>query len=281
MSGDGPSWSRRATRYASGGSSAEWFWWRLVTLPRMSLDSLGLRSSLARRLEGAGYNSVAAIEAAVPRDLLAIGGFGPSALETVVAALAAQGKRLAEDAYAPYTCARDGHTGFDVKLADLWLCDVCADDFTRRPFAGAEAVYVSAPVDGYCVNCVQQKADVALRQWHLCELCARVAQSFGRSVVASRALGTLWDENYRATTGIKLVEVDPPRLNRREGNVAVATKNSAIARSPRRRCDGRGTDGPCWLGSGRRLVGCGTRRGLHALGRGELSRHRIARGLRG
>lgn len=194
----------------------------------MSIDGLGLRATLAQRLKDAGYETVAAIEAVVPRDLLAIEGLGPKSLETIAAALAAQGSRLAEDAYAPYTCARDGVAGFGVKLTELWLCDDCADDFTARPFAGIEAVYVSAPVDGYCVNCVAWKPDIALRQWHLCDLCARVAQSFGRSVVASRALLTHWDESYRAETGIKLVEVDPPRLNRREGNVVVATKASAI-----------------------------------------------------
>ena len=194
----------------------------------MSLDSLGLRSTITQRLEQAGFRDVADLEAAVPRDLLAIGGFGPAALATVVEALAVEGRSLAVDPYAPYTCARDGHSSYDVRLADLWLCDVCARDFITRPFAGEEAVYAAAPVDGYCVNCVERKPDVALRQWYLCEVCARVAQSFGRSVVGSRALLRQWDDRHRAATGIKLVEVDPPRLNRREGNVAVATKASAI-----------------------------------------------------
>jgi hypothetical protein len=194
----------------------------------MTLDSLGLRPALARRLHEAGYDDVADLERAVPRELLAINHVGPSALLAVMAALKAQGKSLAIDPYALYVCARDGRAAQSVSLTDLWLCDSCAADFQTRPFDGISPVYVSEPIDGYCINCVQRKQDVALRQWFLCEDCARVARSFGSSVVASKGLLAEWDDRHRAATGIKLVEVDPPRLNRRHGAIAVATKPSAI-----------------------------------------------------
>jgi hypothetical protein len=75
---------------------------------------------------------------------------------------------------------------------------------------------------GHCVNCAEPKASVRLRQWLLCDACARVARSFGRSIVAARELLNSAAAIRLRQHGIELVETDPPRLNRPGGTKLAA-----------------------------------------------------------
>jgi ribosomal protein L37AE/L43A len=220
----------------------------------MRVSDLALSESIKRRLASAGFLEVDQLTSVVPREVLAISGFGETALSRIIGALAAQGLQLSEDSYAPYICAREGHAAHDVKLTDLWLCTECGEDFATRPFAGEKPAYVGQPIGGYCQNCVENKASVALRQWYLCAACARVAQSFGQSVIASRELVRTWNSNFAGVTGIELVETDPPRLNRRAASVRVADKLSQVD------FEGRA------IGSGVRVFGIEQKTGQKGLG---------------
>lgn len=204
----------------------------------MRISELPLTYGIQRRLEAAGIDEVEQLTSAVPREVLAIPGIGGKAVEAIEAALAALGLHLSVDAYAAYVCAREGRAAHDVKLIDLWLCAECAADFEGRPFGGEAPAYVGSPVGGYCLNCVENKWSVALYQWFLCANCARVAQSFGQSVIASRGLLQAWNGDLAARTGIELIETDPPRLNRRDAAVRVADKFSVVDFEGRRTSNG-------------------------------------------
>jgi len=193
----------------------------------MELSDLSVPAAIVQRLKDSGFDSVEAVTSAVPREVLGIRGIGPKALIAISAALGAHGLSFAEDTYAPYVCAREGTAANDVKLTDLWLCDECASDFETRPFGGTGPEYVGSSIGGYCMNCVEDKPSVSIRQWLLCSGCARLAQSFGQSVIASRGLLSAWNGSLAERTGVELVETDPPRLNRFVRGSRVADKQSS------------------------------------------------------
>lgn len=225
----------------------------------MRIAELSLAYGIQRRLASAGIEDVEQLTSAVPREVMSIPGIGGKAVEAIAAALAAEGLHLADDAYAPYVCAREDHAAHDVKLTDLWLCAECGDDFRTRPFGGVEPAYVGTPIGGYCQNCVENKWSVALHQWFLCANCARVAQSFGQSVIASRGLLEAWNGDLARRTGIELIETDPPRLNRRAVSVRVADKVAAVDFEGRR------------IGSGERVFGIEQKTGQKGIGRAAVN----------
>jgi hypothetical protein len=155
------------------------------------LSGLGLSSQVTRILEANGITDPERLTALNERELRGFAGIGAKKLTEIVAALDVAGLSLAEDAFAPYVCVREGRAAWDVNLADLFLCDQCADDWQGVAFSGAEAEYVGASVSGYCVSCNQLR-DVRLRQWKLCGNCERVARSIGRGVAAEYYLGETW-----------------------------------------------------------------------------------------
>lgn len=193
--------------------------------PKSSLQELGLPKPLAFLLKEHGLSDPAALAKLSERGIRTIPGIGPGKAAAIRAALKTLGLDLAEDLYGAYQCARDGNKADDVSLTSLWLCDTCAAGFQKEVFDGKAPEWQGAPVDGYCVNCVIEKSDVRLRQWFLCGNCGRVAQSFGRSVVAARDLMKVWKADFEPRLGIALDEVDPPKLYRR---VKGAPKVSAI-----------------------------------------------------
>lgn len=150
------------------------------------------------------------------RELHALGGMGAKSVAAVLDALAARGLEMAHDPWAPYLCARHGKPGWDVGLADLFLCDACAQDFERDAFDGQLPEWVSSPTGGYCLNCNVEKPDVRIRQWFLCGTCERVVRSIGRSIVAARHVLHVWTDVVGGDAfGFALREVDVPVLKRR------------------------------------------------------------------
>lgn len=179
----------------------------------MGLADLGLSPRVLGVLERGGINDDGALLELNERELLAISGFGPSCLVAVTEALEAAGLSLAEDEFAPYVCVRHGRPAWDTSLADLFLCDECAGKWQEVAFAGTEAEYVGAALEGYCVSCNELK-EVRLRQWLLCGNCERVARSIGRGVAAERFLGQQW-EVLGIAERLELRQTDEPTLRGR------------------------------------------------------------------
>lgn len=193
----------------------------------MDLEELGLSGRTSGALRRVGVDEVDQLVQLNRRQLLALAGIGEAAVAEVVAALLSRGMDLSEDVYAPYVCAREGKVVGDAQLTDLWLCDPCAEHFTTGPFDGTPAEFVSEPMGGHCVNCGEDRSSVRLRQWLLCGVCARVAQSFGKSVVAAKRLMDRWASEIRPQLNIELVDIDFPVLNRRSPEV-IKAKVAAI-----------------------------------------------------
>ncbi len=194
----------------------------------MDIEGLGLPNALTARLRAGGFTTAQEVAGRNAREIMALPGVGPGAVLRVEAALRERlDTGLAEDPFAPYECAREQAVAGDAKLTDLWLCDACAEQFQGHAFSGTAPEFESPTMGGVCVNCVESKPDVRLRQWFLCGNCGRVAQSFGRSVIAARELGRVWNETYAEATGVALVEVDPPVLNPRN-QATIAAKIAAV-----------------------------------------------------
>jgi hypothetical protein len=190
------------------------------------LEGLGLPSRVVRILNANGIERSPELIALNERELLALPGFGPGALGTVRQALAAAGVALSVDPYGSYVCARHGDPAWDTSLANLFLCDDCADLWRAEAFADAAPEYVGQTVDGYCLNCNLRRPDCRLRQWLLCGTCERVARSIGRSVVAERFVAERWRESVEPhAADLELLSTDVPTLRRRDRDTTAAKRS--------------------------------------------------------
>jgi ribosomal protein L37AE/L43A len=222
----------------------------------MLTDELALPLGLKRRLRDAGLADTAGLISMTPRALGSLPGFGPMSVRRIEEALAQMKLGLAEDIYAPYTCARHGQPAFDAKLLDLWLCDACAVKLAGV-FGGRPPEYQGQSVGGSCENCAEPKSEVRFRQWFLCDGCARVAKSFGKSLVAALSLRTYWSQHFEAQLGVRLVETDAPQL--RPWSAGRSTKEPKI--------DFKGVR----VGGGQPVFGIEMKTGQKGVGRGSLN----------
>lgn len=182
----------------------------------------------AKLLDRAGIHTVEALTRLSERELGALPGIGPKAVAEVQRVLNEAGLSLAADMWDKYECARDGQRTWDTALESIYLCDTCADAFRAGPFGGAEPVYEGAELDGYCGSC-NERQTVRMCQWFLCGVCARVTKSIGRGVIAARYITGFWNEFVAAyAPEIRLVETDPPLLNRRSRQPAAGEKNADL-----------------------------------------------------
>lgn len=203
----------------------------------VDIEALGLRKGIVGRLRSHGIATVEDLVTLCPREVHDLRGIGDGALAAIEAAVADAGYEFAEDAFAPYICAREGVAKRDVGLASFIICERCADAWTSEPFAGTEPDFVGDRWDGYCLNCNELCDDLRFRQWFLCGVCERVARSIGRSVVAARSVVTAWEQQIEPTLpDLTLIDADPPRLMRKtagsqEERRAVATADLIIQRA--------------------------------------------------
>lgn len=181
----------------------------------MALEDIGLTRGVRTRLATGGVTTLDQLVTQTPRELLDLPGVGPGALAQITDALGRLGLALADDPWAPYTCARHGEASWDTQLQSLFLCDACSADFERLAFGGAEPEYLGPPLDGYCLNC-NMLLEVRLRQWFLCGMCDRVVRSIGRSVVSTRYVEAWWRaECQPLLPNMNLRMIDPPVLRAR------------------------------------------------------------------
>jgi hypothetical protein len=182
------------------------------------LSPLNLSKRVQRILEVNGIADVTALLKLNERELVSLPGFGPQCLTEVRNALVTVDLgELAVDPYARYVCARHGEPAWDVSLANLFLCDDCADKWQEEAFADQDPAYVGAPLKGFCLNCNLERSDVRLRQWFLCSVCERVARSIGRSVVAERFVTDEWNRLVvPVAPNLQLRNTDEPTLHRWE-----------------------------------------------------------------
>lgn len=88
-------------------------------------------------------------------------------------------------------CVRHLKPRKDVRLRYVFLCDECADTWSRDAFDGNAPLYEGEVLSGYCSLCNRVR-DVRMRSWFLCDICARVAGSIGRNHVAELAILDYW-----------------------------------------------------------------------------------------
>lgn len=182
----------------------------------------------AKVLERAGIQTIDMLAKLSERELGAFPGVGPKAIAEIQRVLNDAGLSLAADIWDRYECARDGQRTWDTALESIYLCDTCTEAFRAGPFGGADPVYEGAKLDGYCGSC-NERRPVRLRQWFLCGVCARVTKSIGRGVIAARYITAFWNESVAPfAPDIRLVETDPPLLNRRSRQVASGVKNADL-----------------------------------------------------
>ncbi len=105
------------------------------------------------------------------------------------------------------------------------MCDTCAQTWTNEAFGGNASLWDGLEVEGYCHLC-NNRTNVRLRTWFLCDICWRVAGSIGRNHVAEKAILEWWREH---------IEPSHPHL--------VIEQNDASALRPRRDGDVSG-EGP-------------------------------------
>lgn len=171
--------------------------------------------TVGRRLKSLGIHDADDLAALNERQVLALPGIGPNALVKIVEALAAVGRSLAEDPYAPYVCARHSQPARDAELRSYFLCDPCGSAFSTEAFSDRAPEWVSGEeVDGYCAHC-NQLSVVRLRQWFLCGTCDRVMRSLGRGIASARFVEEAWNAAFTANGDPRLRETDPITLRPR------------------------------------------------------------------
>jgi len=174
-----------------------------------------LPTGVRAKLEATGLTALEAVSALSTRELLDIPGIGPGALEAIERAVASAGLSLAEDEWAPYTCARHAEPSWDTQLVSMFLCEACAEQFKELAFSGTAPSYIGDEVEGYCLHCNELRK-VRLRQWFLCGVCDRVMRSIGRSVVADRFVLEWWSDVVQpSVSDLELTLVDEPELRPR------------------------------------------------------------------
>ena len=189
------------------------------------LESLGLSRRVLTILTNNGIRDIDELTALNERQLLGFSGFGPACLTDLSEALDRGGLALADDQFAPYICVRDGRPGWDVNLADLFLCDECAVKWQAEAFYGDGPEYVGSADQGYCVSC-NRSIEIRLRQWLLCGNCDRVARSIGKGVAAQRFLLGQWHELIQPRARhLQLRQIDEPLLRGQQRKNAKGRRN--------------------------------------------------------
>ena len=110
-----------------------------------------------------GITTTEQLTALNPRELRGLSRVGATTVDAVRELLAAEGLTLAADPWGPYSCARHGQPGADVRLAGFFLCSECRVDFKSKAFRDTEPQWVAREaVDGYCAHRNKRRNDVRL-----------------------------------------------------------------------------------------------------------------------
>lgn len=94
------------------------------------------------------------------------------------------------------TCVRHAKSRKDVRLRHYFLCNACAELWTKDAFDGNGSLYNGEKIKGYCLLCNQVR-EVRLRTWFLCDICHRVACAIGRNHVAEMAIVDFWGNHVK------------------------------------------------------------------------------------
>jgi hypothetical protein len=187
----------------------------------LDIHNLNLPVRIQQLLSEQGITTIEQLTTFCRRELSRLPKLGAKSLDQIEDALIERGLSLAQDPFAPYTCARHGQPRGDVSLESLYLCDGCAGTFQNIPFRGTTPEYVGPPVKGYCLHCNRLFNNVRLRQWYLCGICSRVVKSIGRSIVADDYLQAWWQREVQPDfPHLRLELTDPPELRSYDFNEA-------------------------------------------------------------
>ena len=109
-------------------------------------------------------------------------------------------------------CARHQNSQTCRFVAHLFLCDGCAVKLQHECFNDRPPFYQGLSVDGYCGLC-NQRQQVLLRQWFICQICLGVVLSYPKSFAASQSVHNFWESKVRPVLPrLRLDETDTVRL---------------------------------------------------------------------
>ena len=179
---------------------------------KKTLSDIGLSKSIISKLKGASILSVDDLVELCERELQVIKGIGPKSVEDIKSRLSMAGISLAEDPYPRLSCARHDKERNDARLRGYYLCSSCMEEYQTGAFNDTPPIFqISLPSNSFfCTHC-NEKKQVDIYQWIVCDVCDRVVRSIGRSRAASMGVQGWWTALKSQHPQLpKIIESDPP-----------------------------------------------------------------------
>ncbi|RLI55422.1 MAG: hypothetical protein DRO87_09060 [Candidatus Thorarchaeota archaeon] len=192
------------------------------------VGELPLHKSLISKLSRCGIETVADLTRCCERELLAMKGLGKVSVGSIVKALDTVGLQLAEDRYGKKICARHNRERGDTRIRTYFLCENCSKSFEEQALNNARPIYETVLEGGpfFCAHC-NEKKQLKMYQWYVCDVCDRVLRSIGRGLEADRGVLSWWEDRKRENPSLpEIEETDQPRLLPVESSEEKAGKES-------------------------------------------------------
>jgi hypothetical protein len=176
------------------------------------LEKLDLPNHILNKLHNHGLSTINDIVVHCEREILTIEGIGQKSLNVIKGLLSEHGFSIAEDLYSPNICARHNLPRNDASLKTFYLCEQCAKDFQDLALDNKEPAFKQRIAGGpyYCTNC-NEKRELSIYQWLLCDVCERVLRSLGRGVAASKGVLKWWERERNIDSSLPIIsDTDPP-----------------------------------------------------------------------
>ena len=91
-------------------------------------------------------------------------------------------------------CARHTARQTARSLQHIYLCDDCAHRFVHEAFNDRPPLYHGETIEGFCGLC-NDRLEVTLRQWFVCQVCWNVVVAYQKSFVAAASVTEFWNRD--------------------------------------------------------------------------------------